>query len=383
MQGRSSGIQILPAIKDQVKKLVTFIRGPTWVAPPLGQGYQKYTGDEIKRFQEDPEHHLSTRHEIESGLNGMFELFHANSTVQQQTRQYMQAQMSSALNNAELEEVLVPKWSVGCRRITPGTNYLESLNDDNVQAVFGSITNITRTGVVCDNGTEYPIDVLICATGFDTTFKPRFLLLGINGLDLREAWRDDPRGYLGISAPGFPNYFMSLGPNCPIGNGPVLVAIEAQVDYMVKMLSKFQKQNIKSFDVRQEPTDHFNDWKDDFMKHTIWTDECRSWYKNGSVKGNVAALWPGSTLHYLEAISEPRYEDWIYTYAEGGNEWAFLGNGHSSAEKRAGGDLGYYIRNKDDSEVDMCLVRRKEGVVASVASVFEPEAALEASGRLV
>lgn len=353
---RSSGIQILPAIKNKVKKLQNFVREATWVAPPLGESYTKYTPEDIQKFETDPEYHLQTRREIETRLNSSFEIFHTDSELQKQTRAYMESEMVKKLNSAELEQVLIPSWSVGCRRITPGTDYLESLTHEKVNTVFANITKITETGVVCDNGApEYPVEVLICATGFDTTFKPRFPLIGTTGEALADVWKEEPKAYLGIAAPNYPNYFFTLGPNCPIGNGPVLIAIEAEVEYIVQMLTKFQKENIRSFDVKQGPVDAFNDWKDEFMKHTIWTEECRSWYKAGSAFGKVAALWPGSTVHYLEAIRTPKYEDWTYSYHANANPWAYLGNGHSSAEKRAGGNLSYYIRNHDDSPIDICL----------------------------
>lgn len=286
--------------------------------------------------------------------------------------------MSNKLNNAELEKVLVPSWSVGCRRITPGTNYLESLSQDNVQTVFGNITNITERGVVCDDDKgEYPVDVLICATGFDTTFKPRFPVVGRSGVRLDEKWIKEPKAYLGIAAPDYPNYFMTLGPNCPIGNGPVLIAIEAEVEYIVKMLAKFQKQNIRSFDVDDGAVEAFNQWKDEYMQHTIWTEECRSWYKAGSAYGKVAALWPGSTLHYLEALSEPRWEDWHFQYPPDHSPWASLGNGHSSAEKRVGGDLSRYIRDYDDSEIDICLQSKVEDRRRLVEARESPENAAQ------
>lgn len=136
---------------------------------------------------------------------------------------------------------------------------------------------------------------------------------------------------------------MTLGPNSPVGNGPVLIAIEAQVQYIIDMMSKLQKENLRSFDVKHEPVEELNAWKDKFMENTIWTEPCRSWYKNGSIHGHVAALWPGSTLHYLEAMNTPRWEDWNYTYCSN-NRFEYLGNGHSSAERRPSGDLGYYIR---------------------------------------
>jgi cyclohexanone monooxygenase len=209
------------------------------------------------------------RKRSENVANGAFGIFHTGSGKQREVRAYMEGEMRTKLRNPDLEKVLIPDWAVGCRRLTPGTNYLESLNDSNVRVVFGEITQITETGVICDDGSgEHAVDVLICATGFDTTFKPRFPLIGTAGESLSTAWKDEPKGYLGIAVDHYPNYFFTLGPNCPIGNGPVLIAIEAEVEYMIKMLSKFQKENIGSFDVRSEAVRDFNDWKDTFMDET-------------------------------------------------------------------------------------------------------------------
>jgi cyclohexanone monooxygenase len=187
---RSSGIQVLPAIKNDAKTVINFIREPTWVAPPLGQGYTPYSEEERKRFANDPEHHLQTRKEIEQSMNKSFGMFHSGSMEQAQVRAYMESLMKEKIKNPKLEKLLIPEWSVGCRRITPGTNYLESLGDPNVEVVFGEITQITKTGVVCNDGSgEHPVEVLVCATGFDTTFKPRFPLIGWTGEDLADLWK--------------------------------------------------------------------------------------------------------------------------------------------------------------------------------------------------
>lgn len=283
----------------------------------------------------------------------------------------MQNIMETKLNNKQLESVLIPEWSVGCRRLTPGTNYLESLSDNNVKVVYGEITQITESGVICDDGKgEYPVEVLICATGFDTTFKPRFPLIGTTQEKLSDVWKDDPRGYFGIATNNYPNYFFTLGPNCPIGNGPVLCAIEAEVEYIINMLSKFQKENIRSFDIKADAVDAFNDWKDGFMKDTIWSEQCRSWYKAGSATGKILALWPGSTLHYLEALKSPRWEDWHFKYQPGRNRFHYFGNGHSCAEQD--GDLSWYIRNEDDSYIDPVLKPKPKAAVESEAHIALP-----------
>lgn len=133
--------------------------------------------------------------------------------------------MTEKLANAELKAKLIPTWKVGCRRPTPGVGYLESLTKPNVEVVYGEINEITEAGCLCDDGKEYPVDVLICATGFDTTFKPRFPVVNPVGQNLADVWASAPESYLGLAVAGFPNYFIFLGPNCPVGNGPVLVAI--------------------------------------------------------------------------------------------------------------------------------------------------------------
>jgi len=163
----SSGIQILPAIKDQVKHLTTFIREPTWVSPPMGQDYKVYEKEEQIKFVTEPQYHLQTRREIESQMNSAFPLFFAGSEVQKMSRDHMLSTMKEKLHDEDLEKLLIPEWSVGCRRITPGRNYLESLTHEKVEVVYGEISNITKKGCVVD-GKEYPVDVLICATGFDT-----------------------------------------------------------------------------------------------------------------------------------------------------------------------------------------------------------------------
>jgi cation diffusion facilitator CzcD-associated flavoprotein CzcO len=83
---------------------------------------------------------------------------------------------------------------------------------------------MTERGCVGSDGVEHALDVLICATGFDVSFTPRFPVVGPAG-DLRDAWGHDPKSYLGTAAANVPNYMLFLGPNCPVGNGPVLSVI--------------------------------------------------------------------------------------------------------------------------------------------------------------
>ncbi|KAB8211787.1 hypothetical protein BDV34DRAFT_219001 [Aspergillus parasiticus] len=347
----SSGIQILPAILPEVARCTTFIREPTWVAVSGFSGFQprRFEPDEKDRFTKDPKALHTFRRWLEHNANKAYPLFFAKSEAQEEARNQFVDSMKDALKNPGLEEKVIPPWAVGCRRLTPGIGYLESLSHTKTTVVYGEINRITNRGCQMEDGKEYPVDVLICATGFDTTFRPRFPPTGLNCRQLSDDWKDEPRSYLGIAAAGYPNYYMFLGPNSPIGNGPVLVGIEAQADYICKHITRIQQQGIKSIEVTKEAVDDFIEHKDQYMKDMVWNENCRSWYKGNTADGKIVALWPGSTLHYIDTLRQVRYEDFVVNYF--GNRFSYLGNGMSKLEMTPDADLAYYIRQRDDAPI--------------------------------
>ncbi|KJA23569.1 hypothetical protein HYPSUDRAFT_54285 [Hypholoma sublateritium FD-334 SS-4] len=340
----SSGIQVLPAISSQASKITTFIRHPTWVSPAQAQEQHIYSEDERRVFESDPEALLSYRKALETGFSGLWPVFIADSDTQKTTFDGMTTMMRDKLRNEKLEELVIPSWGVGCKRITPGVGYLEALASDKVEVAWGDIAKINERGPVGFDGMEYPVDVLICATGFDVSYRPRFPIIGTSGQSLGDVWADVPEAYFGIAAHGFPNYFMIGGPNSPVGNGPVLVALEAQADYALKMIDRLQTENIRSFEPKLEAVRDFSEHRDRYMTGTVWDIDCGSWYRRN---GKVVATWTGSTLHYLEAIEQPRFDDWDFKYA--GNRFAYFGNGFSQTELDPEADWAFYLRNKDDS----------------------------------
>ncbi|KAK5192439.1 hypothetical protein LTR99_010433 [Exophiala xenobiotica] len=355
----SSGIQILPAIQPRVKKLVTFLRGTSWISPVQGLGQRTYTQQEKDVFRSKPDQLTAYRKMNESVTNCLFSTFIRGSDTQIETQADFTRQMQEKLSHSpELAAKLIPQWSLGCRRLTPGINYLESLGQDNVQVQLGEIRAVTQRGCVDAGGVEHPLDVLICATGFDVSFKPRFpVVVQDTGHDLQQAWAQEPRSYLGLAAADVPNYMLFLGPNCPIGNGPVLPVIEVQADYMLKWIDRWQTENMRSFSPKKEAVDDFVEHVNAYMPRTVWTENCRSWYKNGSEDGRVTALWPGSSLHYMEAMEFPRHDDFVVTYS--GNRFSWMGNGYSQTEMDPDADWAYYIRDFDDSPLLGKSRRRK------------------------
>lgn len=107
----------------------------------------------------------------------------------------------------EIADAIIPKdFAVGCRRPTPGNGYLEALCKENVEVVLDGIEEITPEGIRTVDGNEHKVDIIVCATGFDVSWKPYYPTIGREGKSLSEEWKDVPSTYLSITVPHFPNY---------------------------------------------------------------------------------------------------------------------------------------------------------------------------------
>lgn len=211
-------------------------------------------------------------------------------------REVITAEMTRRIGpgNEKLKEFIIPKWSPGCRRISPGDGYLEALARENVQPVFSNIQRVTREGIITEDGQLHKLDVLVCATGFQVAFRPAFKVINnSNGMTLDEDWGKGPNLYLGLSAPRFPNFYTIVGPGATWSSGTLLPSIETSVEYAIKMMRKMQTEGIVSMDVKQEALDDIYAHFDEFHKTTVWQEECRSWFKDGKIKNRIY-LWPGS-----------------------------------------------------------------------------------------
>jgi cation diffusion facilitator CzcD-associated flavoprotein CzcO len=102
---------------------------------------------------------------------------------------------------------LIPTFSVGCRRPTPGNGYLEALTKENVRVITDPITEIVPEGIKIASGEIIKIDMFICATGFDISFCPRYPVIGRNGTSMGEVWKEKPAAYMSLAVPDLPNHF--------------------------------------------------------------------------------------------------------------------------------------------------------------------------------
>ncbi|KAJ5626335.1 hypothetical protein N7510_002644 [Penicillium lagena] len=355
----SSGIQIVPKLAPISSHLTTFIRSKTWVSPapgineptsddPEADERLNFTEATLKRFREDPDYLLKHRRAVSDRRNANFDRAYTASPQQQKAQVLYKKTMKARLGDSEkgkkIYDMLVPDYPVGCRRQTPGQGYLEALCRDNVDVKWDDIGYVTRKGIMTKSGEEIEFDAIVCATGFHTDFKPRFPIVGRKGINLQDQYADIPEAYFGLTTPNFPNFFTFIGPNSPISNGSLILAMQLTAIYIYKAITKIQSESIRTIEISEEATHDFNEHCQEFLKRTVWTSGCRSWYKKGTVDGRIVAIYGGTTYHWMEVVKNPRWEDWKIEYrqSEGGgprNRFAYLGNGFTKREA-AGGTVG-------------------------------------------
>lgn len=347
--------------------------GPFGPSPP-----RDYSQSEINDFKNKPGVLLDLRKQSETRVNHSFEFFISSSPMQAELRSHLTQQMKVKLQNSSLESIIIPTTGVGCRRPTPGIHYLESITAPNVTVVHGPISNIVPSGCISHTGALHTLDILICATGFSTNHIPRFPLLGRNGTNLQDEWATKPAAYLATAAADFPNYLIFYGPGNPWASGSFLSMIECQAEYMLKLVDRYQTENIHSFAPKREAVADFMAHSKQVLAKTVWAEGCSSWYKKNGVgarqkeraefcetedeemglsEAESLMLWPGSGLHFLEAMAEVRADDWEIVYR--GNRFEWLGNGFSRTEMDPESDVAWYMREKDDGPFSSREKRRR------------------------
>ncbi|KAK4043690.1 hypothetical protein C8A01DRAFT_32219 [Parachaetomium inaequale] len=370
----SSGIQVLPELQQGAEKLYHVFRTPTWVVPPRIQAWkvmgqageilskiqmdaqENFSQETIDKFQSDPEFYREFVKKVEVEVNNAFPIVLAQSPVQAFARAKVTEYMTLMLGgNQELCKALIPDYPLGCRRMTPGHGYLQALTKPNVEVRRSEIKRFFTEGIELASGEVLKVDAVVCATGFDTSFCPRFPLVGRDG-NLQDRWaKETPKAYMSCAVAGLPNYFMFLGPNAPIGHGSVFTLSEHIAKYITAAIKKCQTESIKALAPSRAAVDDYFEHITAFMPRTTWAAPGgRSWFKNGREDGPVTALHPGSRIHFFHMLERFRGEDWEFVYlpsADGegegegrrGNRFAYLGNGFSTRELDPEGDSTWYL----------------------------------------
>ena len=208
----------------------------------------------------------------------------------------IRARVDAIVEDPQTAASLKPYYPYGCKRPTFHDEYLPTFNRPNVHLVDTApkgVSEINERGVVHD-GQEYPLDVLIYATGFEWMATSTFnQVVGRDGRSLNDKWQSEgTKTFLGLHSAGYPNLFIVSGPQGGGGSFNFTNAIEEHGDYIVWMLQTLQEQQSTVVDVDAQ-------MESDYAAHCALADQqtrplrdCITYY-NGH--GEAA---PGSLAYY-------------------------------------------------------------------------------------
>jgi len=308
----ATGFQVAPAIADRVAHLTVLQRSAQWMFP--NPNYHAAVG---------PGKRWALRHLPFYGRWYRFLLFwpgcdkglvaaKVDPSWEPQQRSVSEANdlarmMFTAWIESQLEDrpdliaKVVPDYpATGKRTLQDNGSWLSTLKRPNVELVRVGVSRLEADGVVDSNGVKHQADVVVWATGF----RPNDMLLplriiGRDGADLREHWGLRPRAYLGMTVPGFPNFFMLYGPGTNLASGGSLIFhAECEVRYVTQCLQLLAERRLAAIEPR---VDRYDDWYarcQAELKTTVWASPhiAHSFYKNA--EGDVHGLSPWRLVDY-------------------------------------------------------------------------------------
>ncbi|HEY5153295.1 MAG TPA: NAD(P)-binding protein, partial [Acidimicrobiales bacterium] len=281
----ASAFQIVPSVADEVEHLTVFQRSAPWMFP--NPHYHDRVGAGVR---------WALRHLPYYGRWYRFLLFwpacdgglpamtvdpdwphpeRAVSAINDAAREYFTQYMTDQVgDDPELVAKVIPDYvCLGKRTLQDNGSWLGALTRDNVDLVTDPIAEIRADRLVGADGREYPVDVIVYATGF---YANRYLwpmeITGRDGVVLSEQWGDEPTAYLGITVPNFPNLFCLYGPGTNLAHGGSLIFhSECQMRYVMGCLAAMLTTGHSTIECRREVHDAYNERLQDALDHMVWS----------------------------------------------------------------------------------------------------------------
>jgi cation diffusion facilitator CzcD-associated flavoprotein CzcO len=291
--GGASAIQVVPAIADEAARVTVVQRSPMWVM-------------EKRNWRPSRLEKLAMRH-----VPGLQRLYHnlmwwwfesrypivlrradPARRIWERLRMW---QVGRIVSDVDKLAAITPDYRLGCNRVLMSSDWYPTIAREDVDVVGAGVERVTPGGVVA-KGREIECDTIVWCTGFTPTeFLAPMRLTGRNGLDIRQAWSNGPEAYLGISTPGFPNMFMSYGPNTGSLTNTVIFLLERQAAYIRQAIEYLNKQG-GWLDIHPTVHREFNVELQRRLQRTVFTTGCPGWYTTDT--GKVTQVWAGSHVEY-------------------------------------------------------------------------------------
>lgn len=319
----ASGFQVAPAIADDVARLTVFQRTAQWMFP--NPNYRAPVGPGVR---------WALRHLPFYGRWYRFLLFwpgcdkglaaarvdpdypdpdravsDANEFARQMFTDWITSQVG---DDADLLAKVVPDYpATGKRTLQDDGSWLRTLTREHVDLVRTPIERIEPDAVVTTDGERHECDVLVWATGFRVSELLYPLeVVGRDGTDLRTMWGDRPAAHLGITVPGFPNFFCMYGPGTGLAHGGSLIFhSECQMRYISQCLQHLIDGGHRTMEPRRERYDDWHARTQAEMRTLVWAQPSvrHSYYKNAA--GEIHTLSPWRLVDYWAWTRRPDLSD--------------------------------------------------------------------------
>lgn len=321
----ASGFQIAPTIAPDVESLVVFQRTAQWMFP--NPNYHAKVPDGMKwAIRHLPFYGRWFRFLLFwPGCDGALENIKVDPEWPHQDRSINAANdmaremftswiTSQVGDDPELLAKVLPDYpATGKRTLQDNGSWLGCLKRDNVELVRTAIDHVDETGVVTVDGTRHDADVIVLATGFrmsDVLLPMEFI--GRDGVSLNEFWTDRPAGYLGITVPGFPNFFMTYGPTTHLNHGGSLIFhSECQVRYIGGCLDALAASGARAMEPRAELYEAYHRKHQEAISDTVWNHPSITHTHFRNSHGEIHTVSPFRLVDYWAWTHQPDMEDFV------------------------------------------------------------------------
>ncbi len=212
-------------------------------------------------------------------------------------RAFLQERIKEKVDDPETARMLTPTgYPFGVKRVPLDSGYFETFNLPHVHLVdikSNPIAEFTSTGVKLQDGTEYELDAIVYATGFDAMTGPltRIDIRGRGGQLLRDKWEHGPRTYLGLTVAGFPNLFTITGPQSPSVLSNMPVSIEQHVDLVSTIIAGVRDRGATTIEPSQEAEDAWVEYNAELVRPTLF-ESADTWYMGANIPGKPRVFMP-------------------------------------------------------------------------------------------
>tara|TARA_B100000674_G_C37973252_1_gene977998 strand:- start:746 stop:2239 length:1494 start_codon:yes stop_codon:yes gene_type:complete len=297
----STCVQMFPSLQKKASKIGLFQRTPQWILPVFDK---EYSAKEKARLRKYPWIGKVLRWYYWLLLNMTFaKPVTGNKFLQRIISWACKSHLEAKVKDPTLREALRPTYQALCKRLIVANGFYEAIQEPNAELVTSGISRIEKNGIRTADGAFFEADVLILATGFKPHhFMRPMEMVGLNGVTIDEAWDKGAQAHRSIGIPGFPNFFMLVGPNSPIGNFSLITIAEHQMGYIMRLIDLWRSNEADSIVPKKNASEKFNSEVKNAMGKTVWVSGCQSWYID---KFGNPAMWPWSYERFRDEMKEP------------------------------------------------------------------------------